>query len=184
MGSAIYAHTTIVSSSYRISHGLRSYNMTSIKGWRKHSRHNSDLKTDNNSAIRHESHSKMLQNHIHSDNEDEVKSIIIMNSTSNQNPSINHAHIVTLLEIFHSRMTNKRPANKNRSYTTSIKLQKHTIAISIYMRKNRDNRIIHSTSMVDINCKNQNRDHKKHRERPTWQNSNALRRYNDNNIYK
>ena len=133
------------------------------------------MKIDNNSATHHENHSRMLQNHIHNDNEDENRFIIIINSISNQSPSINHTHAVTLLEIFHSRMINKHLVNKNHSYIISIKSRKYTTTISIYMRKNRDNRIIHSILMMNINYKNQNRDHKKHHERPARQNSNAFR---------
>ena len=133
MRSVIYAHTTIFSSSYRTPHGLRSYNMTSTKGRWRHNRHNTDSKTDNNPATRHESHPRMLQNHTHSGNGDEDRSTITMNSTSNQSPSINHAHAVTLPETFHSRMTNKQLANKNRSYITSIKSRKYTTTIFICM---------------------------------------------------
>src|SRR5947207_15570742 len=142
MGSAIYAHTTIVSSSYRAPHGLCSYNMASTKGRRKHSRHNTDPKTDNNPATRHESHPRMLQNHTHSGNGDGDRPTTTMDPASNQSPPINHAHAVTLPETSHPRMDNTRIANKNRSYTTSIKLRKHTTEISIYIRKKRDNKTI------------------------------------------
>ena len=90
-----------------------------------------------------------------------------MNSTSNQSPSINHMHIITLLETSHSRMINKYLINKNHSYITSIKSRKHITAIFIYIQKNRDNRIIHSIFIININYKNQNQDHKKYHEKST-----------------
>src|SRR5947207_1402375 len=96
MGSAIYAHTTIVSSSYRAPHGLCSYNMTSTKGRRKHSRHNTDPKTDNNPATRHESHSRMLQDHTHSGNGDgdrpwiRLQTKVLLSITGMQSLSLRH----------------------------------------------------------------------------------------------
>ena len=63
MKNLIQARTTIISSSYCTPHELCSYNMTSIKGRLKHSRHSAESETNNDPETRHESHSRMLQNH-------------------------------------------------------------------------------------------------------------------------
>ena len=69
-------------------------------------------------------------------------------------------HIIILLKIFHSRIINKYFINKNYLYIISIKSRKYIIIIFIYIQKNRDNRIIYSILIININYKNQNQNHK------------------------
>src|SRR5579864_3843481 len=184
MGGPIQARTTIIPSSYCTPYGLWSYDMAPTKGRWKHSGYNAESETNDDPKTRHESHSGMLQNHSHSSNGDGDRPTTAMDPTSNQSSSINHTHAITLSETSHSRMANERSTNKNRLHPISVKSRKYTATISIYMRKNRDNRALYPTTMVDANRQNKNRVNQKRRERPARQNPDASRRHSNNNIYR
>ena len=79
----------------------------------------------------------------------------------NHDLACNHTDAITLYETSNTRMANKCHAYKNRLHATHIGSRKYTASIPPHVHKYRDNRDAYSTSMVDPNCGNQNRDNKR-----------------------
>jgi len=184
MGGPINVCTTTLPSGSRASHRLCNNSIASTKGRWEHSKQHADVEVINSPETLHESHPQMLLNHFYCDNGAGDWLTTVMDQTSNQGPSSSYTVAGTVGKTPDTRMVNKLSVNKNNVHLISIKPRKCTATVSTYVWKDRDNRDSYPPAMVDTNCKNQNRDNKRQRQRPICQNPIAVECDNSHNLHR